>query len=74
MHRNINFNLFSVSVLVETGMGAEIRFRFGFGYKNLFRSVTSLNRHLDDLELMELETTRSAIESETYGSTHVLNH
>ena len=42
MHKNINFNLFSVSVSAETRMEAEIRFRFGFGHKNLFRSVTSI--------------------------------
>ena len=43
MHKNINFNLFSVSVSAESGMKAEIRFRFGFGHKNLFRSVTKYN-------------------------------
>ena len=36
MHKNINFNLFSVSVSTETRMEAEIRFRFCLGHKTCF--------------------------------------
>ena len=41
MHKNINLNLFSVSISAETRMEAEILFRFGIGHKNLFRPVTN---------------------------------
>ena len=55
MHKDENFNLFrvpvSASVSAETRMEDEIRFRFGFGHENLFRSVTSYHIHPVIIEL-----------------------
>ena len=46
MHKDENFNLFRVSVSAETRMEAEIRFWFGIGHENLFRSVSKVNHKL----------------------------